>query len=121
MDGNQGAEGQTALRNRHEGWSAVLVSAACGRTGKRSFGEWIRTFAVITTAANELVGQIHDRMPLILAPEEFESWLSEEPDPREFMHPFSAELMRMWPDSTRVNKPANNDADIVRPLRFEPA
>jgi len=31
-------------------------------------GEWIRTFAIITTDANELVGEIHDRMPLILAP-----------------------------------------------------
>jgi putative SOS response-associated peptidase YedK len=31
-------------------------------------GEWIRTFAVITTDANELVAQIHDRMPAILAP-----------------------------------------------------
>jgi putative SOS response-associated peptidase YedK len=31
-------------------------------------GGWIRTFAIITTAANELVAEIHDRMPLILAP-----------------------------------------------------
>ena len=31
-------------------------------------GEWIRTFAIITTDANELVAEIHDRMPLIIAP-----------------------------------------------------
>ena len=31
-------------------------------------GEWIRTFAIITTPANEIVAEIHDRMPLILAP-----------------------------------------------------
>lgn len=31
-------------------------------------GEWIRTFAIITTDANELVAQIHNRMPLILSP-----------------------------------------------------
>ena len=31
-------------------------------------GEWVRTFAIITTDANELVGEIHDRMPLILHP-----------------------------------------------------
>ena len=30
--------------------------------------EWVRTFAIITTDANELVAEIHDRMPLILAP-----------------------------------------------------
>ncbi len=34
-------------------------------------GEWIRTFAVITTDANELVGEIHNRMPLIPAPGDY--------------------------------------------------
>ncbi len=36
-----------------------------------SSGEWVRTFALITTAANELVAQIHDRMPLIIAPKDY--------------------------------------------------
>jgi putative SOS response-associated peptidase YedK len=31
-------------------------------------GEWIRTFAIVTTDANELIADIHDRMPVILAP-----------------------------------------------------
>jgi putative SOS response-associated peptidase YedK len=44
-------------------------------------GEWIRTFAVITTDANELVAEIHDRMPAKLAPEGYTRWLSDEPDP----------------------------------------
>jgi putative SOS response-associated peptidase YedK len=44
-------------------------------------GEWIRTFAVVTTDANELVAEIHDRMPLILAPSGYARWLSDEPDP----------------------------------------
>jgi putative SOS response-associated peptidase YedK len=46
-------------------------------------GEWIRTFAIITTDANELVAEIHDRMPLILAPADCARWLSDEPDPGE--------------------------------------
>ena len=58
-------------------------------------GEWIRTFAVITTDANELVADIHDRMPAILAPEGYTRWLSDEPDPRDLMRPFPAGLMRM--------------------------
>ena len=45
-------------------------------------GEWIRTFAVITTDANELVTEIHDRMPAILLPEDYTRWLSDKPDPR---------------------------------------
>jgi putative SOS response-associated peptidase YedK len=39
--------------------------------------EWVRTFAIITTDANELVAEIHDRMPLILAPADYARWLSD--------------------------------------------
>jgi putative SOS response-associated peptidase YedK len=41
-------------------------------------GEWIRTFAIITTDANELVADIHDRMPVILSRSDYARWLSEE-------------------------------------------
>ena len=41
--------------------------------------EWVRTFAIITTDANELVADIHDHMPLILEPSDYARWLSEEP------------------------------------------
>ena len=75
--------------------------------------EWVRTFAVITVPANELVERIHDRMPAILKPENYDRWLGIEPDPRELMISFPAELMTMWPISTRVNKPANDDAALL--------
>ena len=79
-------------------------------------GEWIRTFAVITTDANELVAEIHDRMPLILAVGDYNRWLSDEPDPRDLMRPFPSEPMRIWPISTRVNKPENDDPSVVEPI-----
>jgi hypothetical protein len=49
---------------RHPGpWSTI--------TGKDPIsGEWIRTFAIITTDVNEMLAEIHDRMPLILAPDD---------------------------------------------------
>ncbi len=71
---------------------------------------------MITTDANELVAEIHDRMPLILAPGDYARWLSDEPDPNELMQPFPADSMRMWPISTRVNKPENDDPSIVEPI-----
>ena len=67
-------------------------------------GEWVRTFAIITTDANELVVDIHDRMPVIIAPSDYARWLSDEPDPRDLMRRDPAELMRKWAISTRVNK-----------------
>jgi len=83
-----------------------------------SSGEWIRTFAILTTDANALVAHIHNRMPLILAPEDYERWLGDEADTADLMHPFFADLMRMWPISTRVNKPENDDPSILEPIEL---
>ena len=71
---------------------------------------------MITTDANQMVAEIHDRMPLILASQDYGRWLGEEPDPADLMDPFPADLMRMWPISTRVNKPENDDPSIVEPI-----
>ena len=52
-------------------------------------GEWVRTFAIITTNSNELVRPIHDRMPVIIAPIDYDRWLSPlDPDPRDLLVPF---------------------------------
>jgi putative SOS response-associated peptidase YedK len=81
-------------------------------------GDWIRTFAIITTNSNELVADIHDRMPVVLAPPDYVRWLGTEPDPRDLMRPFPSELMRMWPISSRVSKPENDDPSIVEPVEL---
>ena len=80
--------------------------------------EWIRTFVVITTDANELVAQIHNRMPLILASSDCARWLGDDPDPRDLLQPFPAGPMRMWPISTRVNKPYNDDPSILERIKL---
>lgn len=81
-------------------------------------GEWIRTFAIITTDANELVAEIHNRMPLILRPDDYTRWLSDEPDPSDLMMPFPSEPIRMWSISTRVNKPENDDPSILEQIEL---
>jgi putative SOS response-associated peptidase YedK len=82
--------------------------------------EWVRTFAVITTTANELVSDIHERMPVIIPPESYDRWLSSiEPDSRDLLVPFPASLMTMWPISTRVNKPDHDDPAILDALAPE--
>jgi putative SOS response-associated peptidase YedK len=66
---------------------------------------------VVTTNANELVAEIHDRMPVILRPEDYERWLGPEADPGDMLQPFLPDLMTIWPVSTRVNTPRNDDPD----------
>jgi putative SOS response-associated peptidase YedK len=62
------------------------------------------------------VADIHDQTPVILSPTDYVRWLSDEPNPRELMRPFPASLMRIWPISTRVNKPENDDPAVVEPV-----
>jgi len=77
-------------------------------------GEIIRSFCIITTAANALIEPIHDRMPVIVPPAAFDRWLSPvEPDPRDLLIPFPADLMRLWPVSARVNSAANDDPGLL--------
>jgi putative SOS response-associated peptidase YedK len=76
-------------------------------------GEWERTFAVITVPSNDLVGQIHDRMPAILEPKSYDRWLGLEPDPYDLMITYPSEPMIMWPISDRVNRPENDDPSVL--------
>jgi putative SOS response-associated peptidase YedK len=53
-------------------------------------------------------------MPVILPPDAYDRWLAAvEPDPRDLLVPYPSEPMTMWPISTRVNKPDNDDAAIL--------
>jgi hypothetical protein len=81
-------------------------------------GYW---FAMITTDANELVSEVYDRMPLILAPGDCARWLGEEADPCDLMRPHSADLMRMWPISTRVKQLVTDDPSILEPVELDAA
>jgi putative SOS response-associated peptidase YedK len=78
---------------------------------------YIRSFCILTCPANEMIAAIHDRMPVILPPDAYDRWLSDlEPDPGDLLVPYPAGAMRMWPISTRVNAPRNDDPSILDPL-----
>src|SRR5262245_37967170 len=84
-------------------------------------GEVVRTICIITTPANEMIDAIHDRMPVILPPQAFDRWLSTiEPDPRDLLVSYPSDLMTMWPVSARVNKPDQDDAAVLAPVRPGP-
>lgn len=81
-------------------------------------GQKLKTYTIITTQANELVGQLHDRMPVILPKEAESVWLdSELHDPApllELLKPYSADLMQTFPVSTLVNKPQNEGPQLLQ-------
>lgn len=83
-------------------------------------GEEIETCTILTTAANELMHSIHDRMPVILAPKDYDIWLDptvKKPEQLQpLLHPYSSEAMTSYPVSTLVNKPTNNTPECINSL-----
>ena len=77
--------------------------------------DWVRTFAIITLPANELLDQIHHRMPAILEANSYDWWLGPDPDPQDLLITYPSEPMTMWPISRRVNSPTNDDAALLEP------
>ncbi len=81
-------------------------------------GQELKTFTIITTEANELMAPIHNRMPVILRPEDEDLWLDKAvTDPQAvvgLLQPYPAELMVAYPVSKLVNKPENDLPELVR-------
>jgi putative SOS response-associated peptidase YedK len=82
-------------------------------------GEEIRSCTIITTDANELVGEIHNRMPVILPPEDYELWLDPDFEEKEaltsLLRPHPSEVIEAYPVSRRVNSPSNNAPECIEP------
>ena len=76
-------------------------------------GAAIETCTILTTAANEIVAPIHNRMPAILPSEAFDRWLAGETVP---LVPYPPETMAVHPVGTPVNKLANDDPRCVEPV-----
>lgn len=80
-------------------------------------GQVINSCTILTTEANEILRPVHDRMPVILHPDEYEVWL--ETDVRklglikEMLRPYPAEEMTSYPVSTAINSPQNQGVTLI--------
>jgi putative SOS response-associated peptidase YedK len=84
----------------------------------RRSGELVESCTIITTTPNGLVAQVHDRMPVILAPELEEPWLDSEVDSQEafsFLQPYPAVLMKALDASPLVNSVRNDSPALLKP------
>jgi putative SOS response-associated peptidase YedK len=83
-------------------------------------GGTIKSFAIITTRANELAATIHDRMPVILAPDGWAAWLGDigatQAALKAMLKPYPSERMAMWPVDKRVGNVRNDTPDLIEPI-----
>jgi len=94
----------------------LLALAGLWDVWRRPDGERLTTFTIITTTPNELTRRLHDRMPVLLDPADYRTWLEAE-DPRELLRPAPVEMLQCYPVSERVNTPKNDAPDLIAPAR----
>jgi putative SOS response-associated peptidase YedK len=92
--------------------------AGIWETWKDTEGRPINSFSIITTTPNALMEKLHNRMPVILSPENENVWLNENDVEtlKNLLVPFEAEMMEAYPVSSKVNSPANNNEEVIEQL-----
>jgi putative SOS response-associated peptidase YedK len=88
-------------------------------------GNWVKTCSILTTTPNAVTSAVHDRMPVILDPDNYDLWL----DPgmqdastvSDMLKPCDAQLMRCYAISTRINHVANDDEECSEPVELTQA
>jgi len=87
---------------------------------RSSDGETLKSFAIVTTAANDLLAPLHDRMPVLLAPDRWAGWLGENPatdaELKAMLKPYPGSAMAFWPVDRRVGNVRNDSPDLFAPL-----
>jgi putative SOS response-associated peptidase YedK len=110
---------------------ALKASAPLGLAGlwesKRLGGDAVlRSFTIITTVPNALTAAVHDRMPVIIAPADYATWLGEtggadHAAARALLRPYPADEMAAWAVDPRVGDWRNDDPANILPLAAAPS
>lgn len=86
---------------------------------------WLWTSVIITTRAEDEVGHIHERMPMVIDPARWDDWLDPANTEASHLHallaPASASGLATYPVGTDVNYVRNNGPALIKPLAGEPA
>ncbi len=79
-------------------------------------GEWLQTFAIVTTEPNELTAEVHNRVPVILHARDYDRWLDRgetERPPVDLLRPYEADAMLASVCNPMVGNPRNNGPEML--------
>lgn len=97
-----------------------MVFVGLWETWKSPEGVNLESCTILTTTANKLIEPIHERMPVILHPEDYDHWLDRDmTDPtklRNLYQPYPSDKMESFEVSTAVNNPRNDSPDLILPI-----
>lgn len=93
---------------------------------KASDGTVLESMAIVTTSANAALKGIHDRMPVMLAPEDWDAWLASGQaeagsGPRSLIRPYNDDSIEFWPVSQKVSVASNEGAELIAAIEIPAA
>jgi putative SOS response-associated peptidase YedK len=96
----------------------LTIAALWDQWKNKETGERIKSCAMIITEPNEFVAEVHDRMPVLLKPEQFDYWLRGNMGVEELI-PASNDYLQRWAVSQRVNssKADKDDIGLIEPIK----
>jgi putative SOS response-associated peptidase YedK len=104
-----------ALANR-----GLMALAGLWENWRSPVGEWVCSFAIVTTKPNALCAELHNRMPVVLGPETWPIWLGQMPAEvrqlKAMLAPYPSAEMTCWRVSPRVGNVKNNDPSLIEPI-----
>jgi putative SOS response-associated peptidase YedK len=110
-------EWQARGARKHPWYLRPLDAELFALAGITALWRGVRSVSLITTDANELMRPIHDRMPVIVAPQDYAAWLDREQRDAaalmRFVRPYPAERMGAYRVSPRVSRPENDDPSLI--------
>jgi putative SOS response-associated peptidase YedK len=118
-----GAKHAYAIRRRDGQPMAFAGLWEVWRDPSRAGGQALRSCAIVTTAANEVLAPIHDRMPVILEPADWDTWLDPAHDAatvRKLLVPAPAGFLESYPVSSLVNNVRNDGPQLLDPIPAPP-
>ena len=98
---------------------AVFGLAGLWESWNSPDGDHVESCTIITAEANRLIRTIHDRMPVIISPDRYETWLQDSAElqmMQQILTPYPAEEMRMHRVGPEVNSPRNDSPECIRSI-----
>jgi len=100
--------------------SQFMAFAGLWERWESSEGDLINSCTILTVGANELLQPIHDRMPVILQPKDYDVWLDRSvvkgDQLQPLMVPYPADEMNTYPVGTLVNSPKNDSLECLQAI-----
>jgi putative SOS response-associated peptidase YedK len=100
----------------HMSDDSLFSLAGLWDTWRAPDGSVLESFSILTTDANELMAPVHDRMPVIVPPRDYERWLEhdqQDQPPIDLLRPYDPELMAAAPCNSKVGNARNNGPGML--------